>query len=157
MQLHNNPIPDKTSALLQIWDNIYQDKNHYIIVAEENGKIVSTCVCVIIPNLTYNQQPYAFIELLPYSNNVSLALLTQLFPVLEVKIRELVTLFGIFPFKKNIDEFMQYNDPSSLLRELLKIIYDEQHSFENIPDLLYIYMGKGLGLHFELPYFQYIW
>ena len=79
------------------------------------------------------------IELLPYSNNVSLALLTQLFPVLEVKIRELVTLFGIFPFKKNIDEFMQYNDPSSLLRELLKIIYDEQHSFENIPDLLYIY------------------
>lgn len=79
------------------------------------------------------------IELLPYSNNISLALLTQLFPVLEVKIRELVTLFGIFPFKKNIDEFMQYNDPSSLLRELLKIIYDEQHSFENIPDLLYIY------------------
>ena len=69
---------------------------------------------------------------MPFINNF-------IFFCLEVKIRELVTLFGIFPFKKNIDEFMQYNDPSSLLRELLKIIYDEQHSFENIPDLLYIY------------------
>ena len=50
------------------------------------------------------------IKLLPYFNTISVAMVTQLFPVLEVKIRELVTLFGIFPFKKNIDEFMQYND-----------------------------------------------
>lgn len=79
------------------------------------------------------------IELLPYSSTISLALLTQLFPVLEIKICELVTLFGIFPFKKNIDEFMQYNDPSSLLRELLIMIFNEQHSFENVPDLIFIY------------------
>lgn len=43
---------------------------------------------------------YTKIELLPYSNTISVALVTQLFPVLEIKIRELVTLFGIFPFKK---------------------------------------------------------
>ena len=79
------------------------------------------------------------IKLLPYFNTISVAMVTQLFPVLEVKIRELVTLFGIFPFKKNIDEFMQYNDPSSLLRELLTMIFDEQHSFENVPDLIFIY------------------
>ena len=62
MQLHNNPMPEKTAELLQIWDTIFQDENHHVIVAEENGKIVSSCVCVIIPNLTHNQQPYAFIE-----------------------------------------------------------------------------------------------
>lgn len=79
------------------------------------------------------------IELLPYTDTPSLALLTQLFPVLEIKIRELVTLFGIFPFKKKMDEFMQYNDPSSLLRELLTSLFDKQHSFENVPDLIYVY------------------
>ena len=42
MQLHNNPIPEKTAELLQIWDNIFQDKNHHVIVAEENGEIVSS-------------------------------------------------------------------------------------------------------------------
>lgn len=62
MQLHNNPLPEKTVELLQIWDTIFQDENHHVIVAEENGKIVSSCVCVIISNLTHNQQPYAFIE-----------------------------------------------------------------------------------------------
>ncbi len=62
MQLHNNPLPEKTAEILQIWDTIFQDENHHVIVAEENGKIVSSCVCVIIPNLTHNQQPYAFIE-----------------------------------------------------------------------------------------------
>ncbi len=62
MQLHDNPMPEKTPEILRIWDNIFQDKNHHVIVAEEDGKIVSSCVCVIIPNLTHNQQPYALIE-----------------------------------------------------------------------------------------------
>ena len=62
MQLHNNPMPEQTEEVMAIWNKIINDKDHHIIVAEEDGKIVSSCVCVIIPNLTHNQQPYAFIE-----------------------------------------------------------------------------------------------
>ena len=61
-QLHNNDIPDKTEEVIQLWEKIQKDKDHHIIVAEEDGRIVSSCVCVIIPNLTHNQRPYALIE-----------------------------------------------------------------------------------------------
>ncbi|MBQ8842661.1 MAG: GNAT family N-acetyltransferase [Ruminiclostridium sp.] len=60
--LHNNNIPDMNNELIGIWNNIIDDKNHHIIVVEEEGEIVSSCVCVIIPNLTHCQQPYALIE-----------------------------------------------------------------------------------------------
>lgn len=90
-------------------------------------------------NLYNEVKKETHIDLIPYSNTISLAMLTQLFPILEIKIRDLVTLFDIFPFKKNLDEFMQYNDPSSLLRELLMMIFKEQHSFENVPDLIFVY------------------
>lgn len=62
MQLHDNPFPEKDEAMEKLWNTILEDKNHHIIVAEEDGKIVSSCVCVIIPNLTHNQQSYAFVE-----------------------------------------------------------------------------------------------
>lgn len=61
-QLHNNPIPEKTPEIMELWNRIINDKDHHIIVAEEDGKIISSCVCVIIPNLTHNQQPYALVE-----------------------------------------------------------------------------------------------
>jgi GNAT superfamily N-acetyltransferase len=62
MQLHENPMPEKTPNIIELWNRIIDDKDHHIIVAEVDGKIVSSCVCVIIPNLTHNQQPYAFVE-----------------------------------------------------------------------------------------------
>lgn len=62
MQLHNNSMPEDTAEIAELWNRIVDDKNHHIIVAEEDGKIVSSCVCVIILNLTHNQQSYAFIE-----------------------------------------------------------------------------------------------
>jgi len=62
MQLHDNPIPEKTPQMMELWNRILNDKEHHIIIVEEDRKIVSSCVCVIIPNLTHNQRPYAFIE-----------------------------------------------------------------------------------------------
>ena len=60
--LHEKDIPESTEHLKTTWMTIIQDKNHHIIVNEVGGKIVSSCVCVIIPNLTRNIRPYAFIE-----------------------------------------------------------------------------------------------
>lgn len=55
-------MPEQTEDLMALWRRILHDKDHHIIVAEEDGKIVSSCVCVIILNLTHNQQPCAFVE-----------------------------------------------------------------------------------------------
>ena len=60
--LHESSIPENSDHLQKTWKTICRDKNHHIIVCELDGRIVSSCVCVIIPNLTRNVRPYAFVE-----------------------------------------------------------------------------------------------
>ena len=62
LHLHEKTIPEMTEYLKNTWSTIIQDKNHHLIVKIIDDKIVSSCVCVIIPNLTRNVRPYAFIE-----------------------------------------------------------------------------------------------
>ena len=62
LHLHESSIPEMSEHLKETWNTILQDKNHHIIVNIVDEKIVSSCVCVIIPNLTRNVRPYAFIE-----------------------------------------------------------------------------------------------
>ena len=63
-QLGPNPFVQVDEHILDVWKDILQNKDYHIVVAEdeENSKIVSTCTCVIIPNLTHNQRPYAVVE-----------------------------------------------------------------------------------------------
>lgn len=60
--LHEDSIPEMNEHLEKTWNQIIEDPNHHLIVNEIDGKIVSSCVCVIIPNLTRNVRPYAFVE-----------------------------------------------------------------------------------------------
>lgn len=60
--LHEDSIPEQSEYLSDTWRQILEDENHHLIVNDMDGKIVSSCVCVIIPNLTRNVRPYAFVE-----------------------------------------------------------------------------------------------
>lgn len=60
--LHEDSVPERSEHLTETWEQILRDENHHLIVYEEEGMIVSSCVCVIIPNLTRNVRPYAFVE-----------------------------------------------------------------------------------------------
>ena len=62
LYLHEDHIPEQDEHLEDVWDQIIEDPNHHLIVKEVDGKIISSCVCVIIPNLTRDVRPYAFIE-----------------------------------------------------------------------------------------------
>jgi len=62
LYLHEDSIPEDSDHLRSTWDTIMTDDNHHIIVNEVDGVIVSSCVCVIIPNLTRGVRPYAFVE-----------------------------------------------------------------------------------------------
>jgi hypothetical protein len=61
-QLHNNSMPVVDTRLDGLWEQILQDKNHHVIVGLIDSKIISSCVIIIVPNLTHGQRPYALIE-----------------------------------------------------------------------------------------------
>ena len=43
--LHEKALPEDMEPLSSAWEQIMADPNHHIIVAEEEGKLVSSCVC----------------------------------------------------------------------------------------------------------------
>ena len=61
-QLGPNPFVQVDEHILDVWNKILQNKDYHIVVADVDGAVVSTCTCVIIPNLTHNQRPYAVVE-----------------------------------------------------------------------------------------------
>lgn len=62
LNLHEESVPELSEHLTGTWNQIIQDKNHHLIVKEIDGRVVSSCVCVIVPNLTRNVRPYALVE-----------------------------------------------------------------------------------------------
>ena len=62
LSLHEKEIPEDSLHLQQVWSEMISDQHHHVIVKEVEGRIVSSCICVIIPNLTRGVRPYALIE-----------------------------------------------------------------------------------------------
>lgn len=53
------PTPEAAAAT---WAKLLGSEMVSVVVAEVEGRAVSTCVLVIVPNLTRNQSPFAVIE-----------------------------------------------------------------------------------------------
>lgn len=61
LHLHETEIPPYDKAK-SIFEKILSNEDYHIIVAEEDGVIVSSCTVVIVPNLTRGVRPYARVE-----------------------------------------------------------------------------------------------
>ncbi len=56
LHLHETDIPDyKTAA--GTWEKILADENYHIIVAEKDGRIVSSCTVVLVAQLKRGVRP----------------------------------------------------------------------------------------------------
>ena len=62
LHLHDKSVPEHDEHLAKTWDQIMSDDKYHLIVCEEDGRIVSSCTCIIVPNLTRTVRPYALIE-----------------------------------------------------------------------------------------------
>ena len=62
LHLHETAVPEDDERLRAVWARILADPDHHILVDAQDGRIVASCVCVVVPNLTRNARPYALIE-----------------------------------------------------------------------------------------------
>ena len=62
LDLHEDSVPEDSEKRRSTWAYILDNKNYNIIVYEVDGVIVSSCTCIIIPNLTRNISSYAIVE-----------------------------------------------------------------------------------------------
>ena len=61
-QLHETSVPEYKGKTKELWQRLVSNPDYHLIAAEEDGKIVSTCTCIIVPNMTHGPRPYAFVE-----------------------------------------------------------------------------------------------
>lgn len=60
--LHGDPPPPPSDGLNALWRTILTDSNHHILLGLESEQLVSSCVLVVVPNLTHGQRPYGLVE-----------------------------------------------------------------------------------------------
>nr|WP_316618203.1 hypothetical protein [uncultured Ruminococcus sp.] len=78
-------------------------------------------------------------ELIEYDSSPKLAHLTQLFPIIENKIRYYGELIGIAPICLDIERYDQLKEPTTILVDIITMIYRSTKSFQLAADFFMIY------------------
>lgn len=58
----DDPELEENNNLMALWEKILNDPCQYYLVTEVDGKLLSSCVLVIVANLTRGGRPYGLIE-----------------------------------------------------------------------------------------------
>lgn len=114
--------------LPQIYKHIKSNINMYFCLFSDDRKLYNKVV--------KENEEYLFLK---YSKTPTLAHLTQLFPVLESKIREIGEWFGITPIREDLKHFRKLKEPTNILKRIISIIYDETQSLEQAADFIFIF------------------
>jgi GNAT superfamily N-acetyltransferase len=61
-QLHEEDAPLPADRMQEAWEALLSQPGLHVFVGELDGKVVSTCTLVIVPNLTRGASPYAVLE-----------------------------------------------------------------------------------------------
>lgn len=61
-QLHDNTMPHIDNDIVALWERMLRDEGHHVILGFHEGQLVSSCVLLVVPNLTHGQHPYALVE-----------------------------------------------------------------------------------------------
>ena len=60
--LGDNPVPDMTSEIRELWAEILGSSMQTVLLGVIGERVVSSCVVVVVKNLTHGQRPYAIME-----------------------------------------------------------------------------------------------
>lgn len=61
LNTHDLPLPEEEVVEAK-WQEILTDKKIHCVIAEAAGRLVASCILIIIPNLTRGAKPYGLIE-----------------------------------------------------------------------------------------------
>lgn len=134
-----NLINDKGYKMM----NCFPVKNYNIGLYEiYKSEIIKYFTIFVEEKLLYQQlrtllKEYQLIDI--NNDDIFLAHVTQLFPILEIKIRELGICYNIVPIKESVKDITQLKDPSSILNKIIWDNYEEIKDLDNVIDYFFIY------------------